>query len=83
LAPRLPLGDREMARTQKFPVGTTFHSSGKHPRVCTVTDYWVTSNLAGDIVRTSYVATHEFCGQTVAETDILEISIAKRLIATP
>ncbi|WP_306049215.1 hypothetical protein [Oceaniradius stylonematis] len=49
----------------QFPVGTAFKTRGKHPRLCTVTDYHVTRNLAGEIVKAEYVATFELIGQKV------------------
>lgn len=61
----------------QFPVGTKFNSRG---RVCTVIDYHVTRNLAGEVVRSRYVATHEFLGQTVVENDITPVAIARGFI---
>lgn len=66
----------------RFPVGTTFQPVGKR-YAATVIDYHVTRNLAGEIVRTRYVATHEFMGQTVADCDVAETTIARGLIAIP
>lgn len=68
---------------QRFPIGTTFRSSGKVQRVCTVVDFHVTRNLAGEIVRARYVATHEFMGQTITERDIAETTIARNVISIP
>ena len=62
--------------TQRFPVGTRFKSRGKCPRDCVVTDYLVTRNLAGEIVAARYVATHEFCGQTVTDYDVSDTEVA-------
>jgi hypothetical protein len=67
----------------RFPVGTRFHSAGKHPVVCTVTDIHFTANLAGETVSVRYVATHTFLGQTVTEFNVCDTSIARRLIPTP
>ena len=64
----------------KYPLGTQFKTRGKAPRICTVTDYLVTTNLRGDIVKTRYVATHQFLGQTVTDRDIPETTIAMGLI---
>ena len=64
----------------KYPVGTKFKTRGKAPRICTVTDYLVTTNLKGDIVKTRYVATHQFLGQTVTDRDIPETTISMGLI---
>lgn len=63
----------------KFPVGTKFSPTGKD-YVCTVTDFLVTRNLAGEVVRTRYVATHEFCGQLLTNNDIGETTIARGLL---
>lgn len=68
----------------KFPVGTKFMrrhpANPKYAHVCAVTDYHVTRNLAGEIVRERYVATHEFLGQQIEESDIVETTIARGLI---
>lgn len=61
----------------KYPVGTTFLPRGKGRHTCTVTDFHTTRNLAGEIVRERYVATHQFLGQTITETDIAEATIAR------
>jgi len=64
--------------TQRFPVGTTFTPVGRVARLCTVVDYHVTTNLAGEIVRTRYVATHAGpLGQTITDTDVAETTIAR------
>ena len=34
-------------QTMRFPIGTQFKTRGKHPRLATVIDYLVTTNLAG------------------------------------
>ena len=68
----------------RFPVGTTFKPVGrKHAKVCTVTDIHTTTNLAGEFVKLRYVATHDFLGQTLSDTDVIETTIARGLIATP
>ena len=67
--------------TPTYPVGTKFmRTYGKVKRECVVTDYHVTRNLAGEIVRERYVATHEFLGQQIEESDIVETTIARGLI---
>lgn len=63
-----------------YPVGTKFHSGGKRADVCTVTDVLTTYNLAGDVVRIRYVATHQFMGQTVTDSDVVAVTIARYLI---
>lgn len=63
----------------KFPVGTEFVTRGKCPRQCRVVDVLRTYNLAGELVKTRYVATHKFCGQTVTDNDVPETTIARGL----
>lgn len=61
----------------RFEPGTKFMSRGKHPRVCTVTDVLTTTNLAGEVVKVRYVATHEFAGQTITDYDVCDTTIAR------
>jgi hypothetical protein len=68
---------------QRFAIGTKYNTRGKHPRECTVTDFHVTRNLAGEIVRTRYVSTHNFIGQVMKDLDVVETTIAMGLISTP
>jgi hypothetical protein len=56
-------------------IGTTYLDRNK--RLCTVVDVWQTYNAAGELVQTRYVCSHEFCGQTVTEHDVLAITIQK------
>jgi len=65
----------------KYPVGTKFMSGGKHPRLCTVTDFLTTTNLKGEVVSTRYVATHRFMGQTIVDANVNDVAIAKGLDA--
>ena len=65
---------------QKFPVGTQYIKRGKRKDLCTVVDFLVTTNLAGEVVQTRYVTTHEFCGQTVTERDVVAMTIALGLV---
>lgn len=64
----------------KYPVGTKFKTRGKAPRTCTVVDYLTTTNLAGEVVKVRYVATHEFMGQTITDRDVVATTIALGLI---
>lgn len=65
----------------KFLSGTTFMSRGRHPRLCTVVDVHMTHNLAGEHIRTRYVAIHEFMGQVITNTDVTETAVAMGLVA--
>jgi hypothetical protein len=67
-------------RPHKFPIGTQFRTGGKHPRLCTITDHMTVTNSRGEVVRTFYQATHEFCGQPVLDADVCEVTIARGLL---
>jgi hypothetical protein len=60
----------------KFPIGHTYVTRGKHPKVCTIVDIWKTYNSMGELVRVRYVTTHEFCGKTVTDYDVVETTVA-------
>lgn len=66
--------------TDEYPLGTTFKTRGKAPKLCTVVDVLKTYNLAGDLVKVRYVATHEFMGQTVTDSDVPATTIAMGLV---
>jgi hypothetical protein len=67
----------------RFPIGTQYikRVSAKVTRDCTVVDYEFTFNSRGELVRSRYVSTHEFCGQLITERDIVETTIARSLFA--
>ena len=60
-----------------YQIGTIYMDSGKAANLCTITDIHTTVNLAGDVVKTRYVATHQFLCQTVTESDIVETTVAR------
>lgn len=70
-----------MAHT--YPIGTVFKTRGKHPLTCTVVDHLTTTNSKGEVVRERYVATHQFCGQTVEDQDVVAVTIARGLVSMP
>lgn len=73
-----------MTQTPRFKIGTTFTPQGrKGAGVHTVTDVLTTRNSKGEVVKIRYEATHEFCGQTLTDTDVLETTIARGLISQP
>lgn len=65
-----------------FSIGQQFMTSGKAPRLCTVRDVFKTYNSHGELMKIRYLATHEFMGQMVADTDVCETTIARGLIQT-
>ena len=66
--------------TPLFYPGTTYNSSGKNSKVCTVINVLTTHNLAGDLVAIRYVTTHDFMGQKIISNSVLQTTIAMRLI---
>lgn len=64
----------------RIKIGTSFYSAGTYKRECKVTDILKTYNFAGDLVKTEYVAEHEFGGQKVKSV-VVATSILLRLIS--
>lgn len=60
----------------RFLIGTRFLTSGRHPRLCAVTDIYRTYNTDNELVDVRYVAEHEFCGQKVTEYGIPDATVA-------
>lgn len=60
----------------RFPIGTQYFTRGKHPRLCTVTDYHVTRNMKDEVVRSRYVSEHEFLGQIVSDINVTDAAVA-------
>lgn len=68
-------------RPHKFPIGTKFQTrTGKASRLCTVIDHMTVTNSKGEVVKTFYQASHDFCGQQVIDHDVCEVTIARGLI---
>ncbi len=61
----------------EITIGTTFLSRGKYPKTCKVIDIYKTYNVSGNLIKTSYVATHELAGQIITETDISAATIIR------
>jgi hypothetical protein len=69
-----------MITEPKFAVGTKFNTRHKPSKLCTVIDIHTTRNLAGEVVKIRYVATHELMGQTITDSDVVETTIAMGLV---
>lgn len=67
-------------REPKYSVGQQYKTMGKNPRVCTVVDIHKTYNLAGEMVKLRYVSQHEFCGQVMIDSDVVETTITRGFI---
>lgn len=64
----------------RFTIGTRFKTRGKNPKVCIIADILKTYNNAGELVKIRYVATHDFLGQVVTDSDVCDTTIAMGLI---
>lgn len=65
---------------KSIAIGTVFTMRGEHPKQCTVADIHKTYNTTGELVKTTYVATHIFCDQVVTEYDIPAATIIRGFI---
>jgi hypothetical protein len=61
----------------RFPIGTTFTLKEK---LNVVTDIHTTYNSKMEVVKITYIAVHDFMGQTVVVSDIVDATIAKNLV---
>lgn len=65
-------------RSPQFCIGLEFiRHYADSLRVRTIVDIHTTRNHAGEIVKIAYVTEHDFCGQTVRESDVPEATIAR------
>ncbi len=64
-----------MRTTQKHAIGTQYLPKAKHPRVCTITDFFTVTNKAGEVVKTYYESEHEFMGQIVKNREVCNATV--------
>jgi hypothetical protein len=65
----------------RFNIGDQFIRQGRKNKYTeTITDILKTYNNAGELVKIRYVASHDFCGQKVIDSDIVDATIARGLI---
>lgn len=55
----------EFITKEDIKIGMKFLSGGKNKRLCTVIDILKTYNSKNELVKTTYLEQHEFCGQKV------------------
>ena len=53
----------EFLKKEDIKIGTQFYSGGKHKRLSTVIDIFKTYNSKNELIKTTYLEEHEFCGQ--------------------
>ncbi len=73
-------GSVRLKSEARYPIGTKFKTRGKTPRLCTVVDILRTYDNAGEMTSLRYVATHQFCGQVMADTNVVETTITMGLV---
>lgn len=61
----------------RYQVGTKF--TDRKGRECEVVDFLTTTNMAGEVVKTTYVTAHTLMGQKILDRDVCETTIAKAL----
>lgn len=67
-----------MIKREDIKIGLKFvRPHTKRKDVEMVTDVLKTYNSKGELVKTRYVATHEFMGQKVTDSDIVIVSIQR------
>lgn len=66
----------------RFKVGDKFYHSFKFKIVATIVDIHKTYNLANELVKVRYVATHPFNGQTITDYDVIDTTVARNFINT-
>lgn len=64
--------------TPKYAIGTKYISRGKAKKECTVIDFLVTRNMAGEIVKEEYLVVHNMMGQGIMSHEI-ELAITMAL----
>lgn len=59
----------------KYHIGTKFKTRHKIPFIYTVIDFHTTTNSKGETVKERYVCSHQLCGQTVYDYDVVQTTI--------
>lgn len=67
------------ATAKGVTIGDKFMSQGKYPRECTVVDIYITTNSAGEIVKTEFKAVHEFMGQQLSELVVAPTVLLRKI----
>jgi hypothetical protein len=70
-------------RKPLFPIGTTYMDRTRtRSDIATVIDILTTYNSKKEVVKIRYISTHNFLGQQVLNTDVIENTIARNLICS-
>ena len=66
----------EFLKKEDIKIGTKFLSSGKNKRVCEVVDILRTYNSKKELIKTTYIEQHDFCGQTL-RSEVVAVSVQR------
>ena len=66
----------EFLKKEDIKIGTKFLSSGKNKRVCEVVDILSTYNHKKELIKTTYIEQHLFCGQTL-KSEVVAVSVQR------
>lgn len=64
----------------EIKIGTQFKALGKRGDIKTIIDIHKTFNHVGELVRTTYVTTHNFCGQAIKTYDVTNTEVRRGII---
>ena len=67
----------DFIKSSEIVIGTKFKNGGKHPNDCLVIDIHKTYNSKDELIKTSFVATHRFMGQTITNRDVPAVTIQR------
>jgi len=69
----------EFLHKKDIKIGTKFLSGGKNKRECTVIDIYKKYNSKNQLIKTTYLEQHEFCGQKI-QSEVVAFTIQRGAI---
>lgn len=69
----------EFLKKENIKIGTQFYSGGKHKRLSTVIDIFKKYNSKNELVKTTYLEEHEFCGQKV-RSEVVCVTVQRNYV---
>tara|TARA_R110000822_G_scaffold2258_4_gene10856 strand:+ start:214 stop:447 length:234 start_codon:yes stop_codon:yes gene_type:complete len=66
----------EFLKKENIKIGVKFLSSGKNKIVCTVIDILKTYNSKNELIKTTYIEQHLFCGQNI-KSEVVAVSVQR------
>jgi hypothetical protein len=68
-------------RNPRYSIGDKYITRGRRKDVCTIIDIHTTTNASDEVVKITYVATHDFLGQIVTNYEVYETTISMGLLS--